>query len=207
MAASSAEHACSSSVSFATMELVHFSSNLDCAAFMSVFASSILLGALLQARRTTPDELDTNASVSVSASCMLLRGRSHVGCTSHRSWTAPLPCHEMWLGAGCGWIWASDVADQTPTCRRHLVHWRMWLGAGSQECRQQFMWQPDLMRLAQFIDAGVRRMREIDPSDGSDIESARLAGTDVITCLVLQARQGRAPPACSPSPPPPGLGH
>ena len=26
---------------------------------------------------------------------------------------------------------------------------------------KQFMWQPDLMRAAQFIDAGVRRMREI----------------------------------------------
>ena len=34
---------------------------------------------------------------------------------------------------------------------------------------KQFMWQPDLMRVAQFIDAGVRRMREIHPSDGSDI--------------------------------------
>ena len=34
---------------------------------------------------------------------------------------------------------------------------------------KQFMWQPDLMRVAQFIDAGVRRMREIDASDGSDI--------------------------------------
>ena len=34
---------------------------------------------------------------------------------------------------------------------------------------KQFMWQPDLMRVAQFIDADVRRMRKIDPSDGSDI--------------------------------------
>ena len=34
---------------------------------------------------------------------------------------------------------------------------------------KQFMWQPDLMRVAQFIDAGMRRMREIDPSDGADI--------------------------------------
>ena len=34
---------------------------------------------------------------------------------------------------------------------------------------KQFMWQPDLMRVAQFIDAGVRRMREIDPSNGSDM--------------------------------------
>ena len=48
---------------------------------------------------------------------------------------------------------------------------------------KQFMWQPDLMRVAQFIDAGVRRMRETYPSDGSAIYSARLAGTDVISCL------------------------
>ena len=34
---------------------------------------------------------------------------------------------------------------------------------------QQFKWQPDLMRVAQIIDAGVRWMREIDPSDGSDV--------------------------------------
>ena len=34
---------------------------------------------------------------------------------------------------------------------------------------KQFMWQPDLMRVAQFIDAGMRRMRKIDPSNGSDI--------------------------------------
>ena len=34
---------------------------------------------------------------------------------------------------------------------------------------KQFMWQLDVMRVAQFIDAGVKRMREIDPSDGSDI--------------------------------------
>ena len=47
---------------------------------------------------------------------------------------------------------------------------------------QQFMWQPDLMRVAQ---AGVRTMQGIDPSDGSDIWPARLAGTDVNSCLVL----------------------
>ena len=35
--------------------------------------------------------------------------------------------------------------------------------------KQQFMWQPDLMQVAQFPEAGVRRMRGIDPSDGSDI--------------------------------------
>ena len=34
---------------------------------------------------------------------------------------------------------------------------------------QQFMWQPDLMRVAQFLEAGVRTMQGIDPSDGSDI--------------------------------------
>ena len=34
---------------------------------------------------------------------------------------------------------------------------------------QQFMWQPDLMRVARFIDAGMRRVQAIDPNDGSDI--------------------------------------
>ena len=34
---------------------------------------------------------------------------------------------------------------------------------------KQFMRRPDHMRAAQFINAGVRRTRKIDPSDGSDI--------------------------------------
>ena len=48
---------------------------------------------------------------------------------------------------------------------------------------KQFMWQPDLMWVAQFLEAGVRRMREADPSGGSDVQLARLAGTGVISCL------------------------
>ena len=52
---------------------------------------------------------------------------------------------------------------------------------------KQFMWQPDLIRAARILEAGVRRMRETDPSDGSDVYLARLAGTDVISCLVLWA--------------------
>ena len=38
--------------------------------------------------------------------------------------------------------------------------------------------------LACLEDAGVRRMPGIEPSDVSDIYSARLAGTDVISCLL-----------------------
>ena len=34
---------------------------------------------------------------------------------------------------------------------------------------QQFMWRPDIMRVAQFLEAGVRTMQGIDPSGGSDI--------------------------------------
>ena len=34
---------------------------------------------------------------------------------------------------------------------------------------QQFMWQPDLMRVVQFLEAGVRRLQENDPSHAADI--------------------------------------
>ena len=46
-------------------------------------------------------------------------------------------------------------------------------------------WQPGLMRVAHFLEAGVRAMQGIDPSDYSDIESARLAGTNVTACLAV----------------------
>ena len=34
---------------------------------------------------------------------------------------------------------------------------------------QQFMWQPDMLQVAKFLDAGVKRMQEIDPNAGSNI--------------------------------------
>ena len=34
---------------------------------------------------------------------------------------------------------------------------------------QQFMWQPDMLQVAKFLDAGVKRMQEIDPDVGSNI--------------------------------------
>ena len=34
---------------------------------------------------------------------------------------------------------------------------------------QQFMWQPDMLQVAKFLDAGVKRMQEIDPDAGSNI--------------------------------------
>ena len=33
---------------------------------------------------------------------------------------------------------------------------------------QHFMWQPDMLQVAEFLDAGVKRMQEIDPDAGSD---------------------------------------
>ena len=34
---------------------------------------------------------------------------------------------------------------------------------------QQFMWQPDMLQVSKFLDAGVKRMQEIDPDAGSNI--------------------------------------
>ena len=34
---------------------------------------------------------------------------------------------------------------------------------------QQFMWQPDMLQVAKFLDAGVKRTQEIDPDAGSNI--------------------------------------
>ena len=42
---------------------------------------------------------------------------------------------------------------------------------------QQFMWQPDMLQVAYFLDAGVKRMQETGPDAGLNILSARLAGS------------------------------
>ena len=34
---------------------------------------------------------------------------------------------------------------------------------------RQFMWQPDMLQVAKFLHAGVKRMQEIDPDAGSNI--------------------------------------
>ena len=34
---------------------------------------------------------------------------------------------------------------------------------------EEFMWQPDMLQVAKFLDAGVKRMQEIDPDAGSNI--------------------------------------
>ena len=34
---------------------------------------------------------------------------------------------------------------------------------------EQFMWQPDMLQVAKFLDAGVKKMQEIDPDAGSNI--------------------------------------
>ena len=34
---------------------------------------------------------------------------------------------------------------------------------------QQFMWQPDLLQVAKFLDAGMKRLQTVDPNEGSNI--------------------------------------
>ena len=41
---------------------------------------------------------------------------------------------------------------------------------------QQFMWQPSLLQVATFLDAGMKRLQTVGPDEGSNIKSARLAG-------------------------------
>ena len=39
----------------------------------------------------------------------------------------------------------------------------------ARQTMQQFMWQPDMLQVAKFLDAGVKKMQEIDPDAGSNI--------------------------------------
>ena len=34
---------------------------------------------------------------------------------------------------------------------------------------QQFMWQPNLLQVARFLDAGMKRLQTVDPNEGSNI--------------------------------------
>ena len=34
---------------------------------------------------------------------------------------------------------------------------------------QQFMWQPDMLQVAKFLDAGMKRLQTVDPDEGSNI--------------------------------------
>ena len=34
---------------------------------------------------------------------------------------------------------------------------------------QQFMWQPNLLQVAKFLDASMKRLQTVDPNEGSDI--------------------------------------
>ena len=78
------------------------------------------------------------------------------------------------------------VAQNAPRRGQHGLHsWQVLAVLHSIQqaiTPKQFMWQPDLIRVAQFLDAGVRRMRDIGPSDELDVQSARLAGTYVLSC-------------------------
>ena len=34
---------------------------------------------------------------------------------------------------------------------------------------QQFMWQPNLLQVATFLDAGMKRLQTVDPNERSNI--------------------------------------
>ena len=34
---------------------------------------------------------------------------------------------------------------------------------------QQFMWQPNMLQVAKFLDAGMKRLQTADPNEGSNI--------------------------------------
>ena len=34
---------------------------------------------------------------------------------------------------------------------------------------QQFMWQPDMLQVTKFLDAGMKRLQTVDPNEGSNI--------------------------------------
>ena len=59
--------------------------------------------------------------------------------------------------------------------------WHNWRPFGSlfqeHQTLQQLMWQPDVLQVVKFLHAGVNRMQGIDPDAGSNLLSARLAGT------------------------------
>ena len=38
-----------------------------------------------------------------------------------------------------------------------------------QQTMQQFMWQPNLLQVAKFLDAGMKRLQTVDPDEGSNI--------------------------------------
>ena len=38
------------------------------------------------------------------------------------------------------------------------------------------MWQPNMLQVAKFLDAGMKLLQTVDPNEGSNILSARLAG-------------------------------
>ena len=95
----------------------------------------------------------------------------------------------FWLGLGCGpadeatWLYRGSF--MMVPCRlkasKHS-HWREEFANIFQGCQttQQFMWQPDMLQVAKILDAGAKRMQEIDPDAGSNIELARLAGCNLL---------------------------
>ena len=39
----------------------------------------------------------------------------------------------------------------------------------ARQTMQQFMWQPNLLQVANISDAGMKRLQTVDPNEGSNI--------------------------------------
>ena len=62
---------------------------------------------------------------------------------------------EMHLAFGCASM--TDLRSQFPDIFQ------------PHQTMQQFMWQPSLLQVAKFLDAGMKRLQTVDPDEGSNI--------------------------------------
>ena len=74
-------------------------------------------------------------------------------------WFRSLPEGSVPIRCAWGCIYCSHVADLREQFASVFQE---------RQTMQQFMWQPDMLQVAKFLDAGMKRMQEIDPDAGSN---------------------------------------
>ena len=62
---------------------------------------------------------------------------------------------------------------------------------------QQFMWQPNMLQVAKFLDAGMKRLQTVDPNKGVEHLISQAGWNDVIFLSCLPFRFKLAYRACS----------
>ena len=75
----------------------------------------------------------------------------------------PLPCASRRVALQVDNAVNHAEAIHEADIAKHLVVFQ------ERQTMQQFMWQPDMLQVAKFLDAGVKKMQEIDPDAGSNI--------------------------------------